>query len=216
MVTIVGRHDRVTARSCDVPEVSPSAPPGRSQGVCKKICSNKGEVSRWLCALAGPMRHQLGSNNRERLGDMVETALGVCRLIGEYTDVLAKYLGDPNSMSNRMENSLRMFMDADQSRHFTFGVNRPSRDKKHKWIEYSQRAIEISDQFTHPETVLEDILGPGQTRKVFTTSADSDSMDEEAPMQNRTCKECNNGKTVAKCSCDYSTSFRFLFIHMSI
>ncbi len=57
----------------------------------------------WVYAIAGEQRERLYSTNRGRLGDMVETALGVCKLTDEYGDVLGKYLEDPNSMSNRIE-----------------------------------------------------------------------------------------------------------------
>ncbi len=32
----------------------------------------------WLVTLAGDRRSELWSNNRERLGDMTEVALGIC------------------------------------------------------------------------------------------------------------------------------------------
>ena len=49
----------------------------------------------WLCTIAGEVRVIIWSNNRERIRDMVEAALGFCRLVDEYVDTLGRLLGDP-------------------------------------------------------------------------------------------------------------------------
>ena len=65
----------------------------------------------WYICLSGNERNKVFSNNRERLGDMVETALGFLKLADEYVHTLGWLVGDPNSMSNRIEQSLRQFID---------------------------------------------------------------------------------------------------------
>ncbi len=84
----------------------------------------------WYCALAGTARSKVWSNNRERLGDMVETALGFLKLTDEYVNTLGWLIGDPNSMSNRIEQSIRMFLDSDSQRHFVLGKGRPAKGKR--------------------------------------------------------------------------------------
>ncbi len=61
----------------------------------------------WLVTIAGDRRSELYSNNRERLGDMSEVALGICWLIDEYPDGLGHLLVDPNGMWGRIEESIR-------------------------------------------------------------------------------------------------------------
>ena len=84
----------------------------------------------WLVAIAGTARSKVWSNNRERLGDMVETALGFLKLTDEYVNTLGWLVGDPNSMSNRIEQSLRLFIDSDSQRFFVFGKGRPPKGKR--------------------------------------------------------------------------------------
>ena len=52
---------------------------------------------------------------------MVETALGFLKLVDEYIHTLGWLVGDPNSMTDRIEQSTRVFIDSDSQRFFTFG-----------------------------------------------------------------------------------------------
>ncbi len=67
----------------------------------------------WLCTISGVHRDKINSNHRERIGDRVENALGICRIIDEYPRDLAFILGDPNGMWSRMEESIRLFIEGD-------------------------------------------------------------------------------------------------------
>ena len=42
----------------------------------------------WLVAIAGTARSNIWSNNREKLGDIVETALGLLKLIDEKREIV--------------------------------------------------------------------------------------------------------------------------------
>ena len=72
----------------------------------------------WYVTIAGEKRINVWSNHRERLGDMVETALGLLKLIDENVNTLGWLVGDPNSMINRIEQSVREFIDSDSQRYF--------------------------------------------------------------------------------------------------
>ena len=67
----------------------------------------------WLVTIAGDRRSELYSNNRERLGDMSEVALGICWLIDEYPHDLEHLLVDPNGMWGRIEESIRYSITLD-------------------------------------------------------------------------------------------------------
>ncbi len=52
--------------------------------------SNNQVYASWLCTIAGDSSNRLWSNNRERLGDMVEAALGLLKLIDEKHEIAGK------------------------------------------------------------------------------------------------------------------------------
>ncbi len=76
----------------------------------------------WLVALAGDNRSKLWTNNRERLGDMVEGALAICWMVDDYPTELGHILDDPNGMWGRIEQSLRLSMTNRLHDHFDFGT----------------------------------------------------------------------------------------------
>ena len=80
----------------------------------------------WLVTIAGKQRELLWSNNRERLGDMVEAALAVCQLVDEYPDDSGHLLTDPNGMWGRLEDSIRLAISNNLSSHYTFS-KRPAK-----------------------------------------------------------------------------------------
>jgi hypothetical protein len=175
----------------------------------------------WLCTIAGLRRDEIWSNNRERLGDMVETALGFCKLVDEYVDTLGNLLGDPNSMSNRIEASIRLSIGAEHHRYYKFGTGRPPRGKKHpRQSAYSDEVLLFADSMPSALITIEDVLGPRQTRKVFSSTdevapvavapaEDMDtSTDEDIPYESRTCRQCNNGSILRECSCEASKVYR--------
>ncbi len=57
----------------------------------------------WLVTISGSKRGELWSNNRERLGDVVEKALGLIGLTDDFVDGLGWLIGDPNATINRIE-----------------------------------------------------------------------------------------------------------------
>ena len=67
----------------------------------------------WYLTIAGAKGSEIWSNHRGRLGDMVETALGFLKLVDEYIGTLGWLVGDPNSMTNRIEQFIRHFLDMD-------------------------------------------------------------------------------------------------------
>ncbi len=175
----------------------------------------------WLCTIAGEKRDEIWSSNRERIGDIVETGLGVCKLIDEHVDTLGPFLGDPNSMSNRIETSIIMFMDSKLQRHYNFGKNRPPKGPHRKVNDqsYPDEMFTEADEMLASVVTIEDVLGPRQVRKIFavsgtgtpTAGATTDmemTSDEDTPVEQRTCKPCGSGKTVMKCDCMASTAWR--------
>ena len=86
----------------------------------------------WLITIAGSRHRTLRTTNPLKLGDMVETALGLCRFIDEYGEDIGWLLGDPNSMSGRIEASLRVFMESDNQKRHQVGKNSAPK-RKHKW-----------------------------------------------------------------------------------
>ena len=167
----------------------------------------------WLCTIAGSCRNLIWSNNRERIGDMVETALGVCRLVDEYVETLGYLLGDPNSMSGRIEASIQTFMDADLQQHYQFGKGTPSKPKK-KRAQYSEEIRETSEVMSVPIVTVDDVLGPKQRRNIFSMQVSSDTpmdveenVDEDIPLELRVCNQCDSGKIVTDCPCEASSAF---------
>ncbi len=51
----------------------------------------------WLVTIAGDQAKNIWSNNRERLGDVVECALALCWMIDEYPQDLGHLLVDPKA-----------------------------------------------------------------------------------------------------------------------
>ena len=61
---------------------------------------------------------------------------------------------------------------------------------------------------------IDDVLGPFQERKVFSDKAPASSdvemalSDEDAPQRQRTCKQCNSGRTMSDCECQACEAWR--------
>jgi hypothetical protein len=172
----------------------------------------------WLCTIAGACRNLIWSNNRERIGDMVETALGVCRLVDEYVDTLGYLIGDPNSMCGRIEASIQTFLESGFEKRYQFGTGTPSKSKK-KRVDYSQEVRYTAEQMSAPIITIEDVIGPKQRRKIFSEpSPDAvpspvpmeteESPEDESPVELRVCNQCDSGKMLTDCLCDASSAFR--------
>jgi hypothetical protein len=141
---------------------------------------------------------------------MVEAALGLCQIVDEYVESLGDILGDPNSMSNRIEQSIRFFMESDKSQFWTFGQGVPPKNKKRQGRGlYSENVQRLADLLTPQSITISDILGPQQRRKTFKTlpplkiaePVDDSATDEEIPAEERICKQCESGLSVSKCVC---------------
>ncbi len=131
----------------------------------------------WLVAIAGTARSNIWSNKREKLGYMAETALGLLKLIDENVRSLGRLVGDPNSMSNRIEQSLRIFLESDSQRFFTFGKGRPAKGKRQpRREEYQQEIADEIDEMASAVITIEDVLGPFQTRKSFSDKETADKV----------------------------------------
>ena len=151
---------------------------------------------------------------------MVETALGLLKLIDENTRLLEHLVGDPNSMSNRIEQSIRMFIEADHQRFFKFSKHRPCKGARQpRRKEYKGEVDEELDVMDSSIITIEDVLGPLQTRKIFHEEyfnvPDPDAVmtavsEEEDPFEKRACKLCNTGKTLSTCECEACSAWRML------
>ncbi len=122
----------------------------------------------WLCTIAGVQRDKINSNHRERIGDMVENALGICRIIDEYLRDLGFLLGDPNGMWSHMEESIRLFIEGDYAQHFTFGKYKLQKPKYRKLLgTYCHAVLKKHDSMHLSVIVTEDVVGSYQHKSSF-------------------------------------------------
>ncbi len=77
---------------------------------------------------------------------MVETALGLCRIVDEFTETLGVLLGDPNYLSGRIEESIRTCMESNYQVHYKFGTWRAPKNKKQKRLgQHSEEVLESAE-----------------------------------------------------------------------
>ncbi len=123
-------------------------------------------------------------------------------------------------MSNSIEQSIRMFLDSDSQRFFTFSKHRPAKGQRQPRREaYKYEVDDELDDMDSSVITIEDVLGPSQTRKIFSDGdvpvAMPDAVmtqvsDDEAPHGQRSCKLCNTGDTLMTCNCEACEAWRVL------
>ncbi len=134
-------------------------------------------------------------------------------------------MGDPNAIGNKIEASLRLFMESEHQLRYTFGKNAPPKNKNQKWrSSYSKEGIEMVDTRRPAVITIEDILGQRQVRKLFPMPKMKEEMgqpmeevptDDEVPLDSRTCKSCGSGRTVSVCECEEAMIYRTLRYKMT-
>jgi hypothetical protein len=135
----------------------------------------------WLCTIAEKSRTEIHSNHRERVGDMVEAALGLCRLVDEYHHDLGFLLNEPRGMQVRIEMSIRYCLEQNYQSRFGFGKGKLKRARNHDGQENIQKRCYASKRLEPSSIVFDDVLGDNQTLKIFAEPEVEDALMEQEP-----------------------------------